>query len=98
MEVRILQRFGIGLQICLMSYPIALKNRGTFGRLLISMALYARPHTWPILSADRLFRSEFERGLPPDFLLWRSPMLLVETLIENLIGEVEKIPSFIKHI
>jgi hypothetical protein len=48
-----------------MGYPIAfkLKKRGTIGRLLISMALYARAHTCPNLSADRLLRSEFEKEI-----------------------------------
>jgi hypothetical protein len=57
MEVRILQRFGIGRLISLKGYPIAFKNRPTnqYG------ALCARANL-PILSADRLFRSEIERG------------------------------------
>jgi hypothetical protein len=60
------------------------------------MALYTRVHTCPILSADSSFAPSFDRGF---FVMARSdvaPSLPVETLIVNLIGEVEKNPSFIK--
>jgi hypothetical protein len=60
------------------------------------MALYARAHTCPILSADSSFAPSFDRGF---FVMARSdvaPSLLVEGLILNLIGEVEKRPALYK--
>jgi hypothetical protein len=68
MEVRRLQRFGIGL----------LKNRGTLGRLLISIADFCRPIGYFAPSLIRNCHPIFRDGA------------LVETLIVNFIGEVEK--------
>jgi hypothetical protein len=77
-------------------HPIAFKNRGTLGRLLISLALDVRAQTCQFCRPISYFAPSFERGLSSDLSWWHSPMLLVERLIFNLLGEVNKNPPLIK--
>jgi hypothetical protein len=91
MQVRTLQRFGIGRQISL----IAFKNRRTKESGNFRPTANQFGAHLPILSTDRLFRSEIERGLSSNFLcIIREDYNLVVSFVQKGKTHVEYIARF----